>query len=297
MNKLKQLHFIVNPISGKGKSLVTEKLLHTHFPVSEYTIDIQFTKYKKHAIELVHEAIQANTDLIVACGGDGTINEVASQLVNSKIPLGIIPQGSGNGLSSNLKIPRNLDQALQVIKNFKVDAIDVGKINDHFFFSNTGIGFDASLIKHYELSQKRTLKGYIQAGLTAFFEKKKSEVLLVKKGENQFSILPFLIFVSNSNEMGYRMSITPKASLQDGLLDVVMIPQTNPINKVIWSTSLLLKKSHWFQKIQTFQTNKIQLEGEEITEFEVQIDGEFKTLLSKEITIQVLPKSLKILMP
>lgn len=297
MNKLKQLHFIVNPISGKGKSLVTEKLLHAHFPASEYNIEIHFTKFKNHAIELVHEALQANTDLIIACGGDGTINEVASQLVNSKIPLGIIPQGSGNGLSSNLKIPRNLGQALQVIKNFKVDAIDVGKINDHFFFSNTGIGFDASLIKHYELSQKRTLKGYIRAGLTAFFEKKKSEALLVKKGENQFSILPFLIFVSNSNEMGYRMSITPKASLQDGLLDVVMIPQTNPINKVVWSTSLLLKKSHWFKKIQTFQTNKIQLEGEEITELEVQIDGEFKTILSKEITIQVLPKSLKIIMP
>ncbi|MGB5205011.1 diacylglycerol/lipid kinase family protein [Eudoraea sp.] len=94
------------------------------------------------------------------------MNEVASCLVGTKIPLGIAPVGSGNGLASNLGVPRNLRRALKIIKGRHIVEIDAGSINDNYFFNNTGVGFDASIIKNYESSERRTLIGYLKACYT-----------------------------------------------------------------------------------------------------------------------------------
>ncbi|MGK4567793.1 diacylglycerol/lipid kinase family protein [Flavobacterium sp. 3HN19-14] len=153
------IHFIINPISGKGNHVLDEATLRPYFPESQYKIVTYHTKYKKHATELTNSIIGYNPDCIVACGGDGTINEVASCLVNADIPLGIIPVGSGNGLASNLNIPRNLEKAIDIIKNGITSKIDVGTVNGQCFFSNMGVGIDAMIIKKYELGRKTNASG------------------------------------------------------------------------------------------------------------------------------------------
>jgi len=124
---LKHIHFIVNPISGKGKHAISTEFLSQYFDIEKHTVTIKLSEYKKHAIQLTQESINENATIIVACGGDGTINEVASCLVNTNIILGIIPVGSGNGLASNLKISKNIEHAIHKIINHHVEKIDVGK--------------------------------------------------------------------------------------------------------------------------------------------------------------------------
>ncbi|PZR12602.1 MAG: lipid kinase [Flavobacterium psychrophilum] len=288
------IHFIVNPISGKGKHQITTSYIKNFFPVDEYIIQVDYTEYKNHATELTKIAIEANPDIIVACGGDGTINEVASCLIGTNITLGIVPVGSGNGLASNLQIPRELTKALHIIKTGNTTAIDVGKINDQYFFSNTGIGIDAAIIKNYEYSGKRTLISYIKSTLKASLEFKPSKTL-ISLPNRLIADLPFMLFISNSNEMGYGMSLTPKASLTDGLLDLVIIPQLSFREKIVLGLYVLQNKIKKFKKAQHFLTDKLHLELPDKIFPDVQIDGEYHKFKTIRLDISVLPNALKVI--
>ena len=289
------IHFIVNPIAGKGKSLITETILKPFFIGSLHRLVIKHSAFKKHATQLTKDSIAEKADIIVACGGDGTINEVARCLVGSDIPLGIIPMGSGNGLASNLNIPKKIRKALEIIKNRYVIKIDVGQINNKPFFSNMGIGFDASVIKHYESSQKRTLYGYIGACLTSIKDIKKNKELSVSINETSSFVDPFIIMVSNSNEMGYNLSLTPKASLQDGLLDVLVISKLNRIKMLCLGVLILFRKVTWLREAKMFQISKLQLSTNDESYFETQIDGEFQKIDNGILNISICKSALNVL--
>lgn len=111
---MKYLHFIVNPISGTGRHEITEHLIRQFLPADGFQIEVHHTAYKGHATDLSKAALALNADIVVACGGDGTINEVASVLVGTGKKLAIIPLGSGNGLSANLNIPKVISDALNI---------------------------------------------------------------------------------------------------------------------------------------------------------------------------------------
>lgn len=291
------IHFIVNPIAGKGKSTLTKEFLEQFFVKGLHLLTVKHSDYKRHATELTKNSIKENADIIVACGGDGTINEVASCLVGNSIPLGIIPLGSGNGLASSLGIPRNIRQALEIIKNSHVTKIDVGSINENYFFSNTGLGFDASVIKNYESSKGRTLSGYLRACLTSFKESNHHQNIQIQINGLNFRIDPFMIFVSNSNEMGYRLSLTPKASLQDGLLDVLIISKIGRL-KMLWlGFLLLLNRPYLLREAQSFQTDSLELYTDNGTALNTQIDGELHSVQNGIISIKNIKNGLKVVVP
>ena len=126
--------FIINPISGNGKGKLIEPEILTYFKNKNRAIKIIFAEYAGHAKQIALDELANHHDAIIACGGDGTINEVAQSLVNTSTPLGILPIGSGNGLASNLHIPKDISEALAVIEEQFVLQMDVGKLNDHYFF-------------------------------------------------------------------------------------------------------------------------------------------------------------------
>lgn len=291
---MKQIHFIVNPISGKGKHNICEELLLKFFSPEDFKVVIHFSKYKKHAIELTQHAIKQSPDVIVACGGDGTIHEVATQLVNTDIALGIVPVGSGNGLASNLEISKNVDQAIENIKSGVVKRIDVGKINHKYFFSNMGFGIDATIIENYEKSGSRKLLSYLKAALQSAkkFEFKNIEVTIDGK---QKKIKPLLLFISNSNEMGYSMTLTPKASLQDGLLDVLMVPKINTLQKFYFGLLVLLKKTDRFTKAEWKQVQSLEVAIADYETNVIQLDGEYYLFKENTFNIEVLSSALKVL--
>ncbi|TDT46257.1 YegS/Rv2252/BmrU family lipid kinase [Maribacter spongiicola] len=292
-----RIHFIVNPIAGHGHASFTKEDLQPYFIRGIHELTVKISEYKKHATELTKSSILENANIIVACGGDGTINEVASCLIGTNIALGILPMGSGNGLASNLKIPKKRRKALEIIRNKHIEHMDVGKINGRYFFSNTGVGFDASLIKHYESSEKRTLLGYIRACATTFRDINKNTPLSIVVDEEVPMANPFIILISNSNEMGYKLSLTPKASLQDGLLDVLVIKNISRI-KMLWLGFLILiRKVHWLKESRSFQTKNVHIKCNQSDFFDTQVDGEHKRIDTNELTISLVEKSLFVLTP
>ncbi len=289
-----KIHFIINPIAGKGENELSEALLETYFPKTEYSISIKKSEFALHAKALTKTSIEEGAEIIVACGGDGTINEVASCLVNTSVVLGILQMGSGNGLASNLKIPKNIKRALAIIKNQNIITIDTGTINGEPFFSNTGVGFDAHVISDFEENTTRQLFSYLQSTLRTLKKYHYKNVVELKYNETTELISPFLLFVSNSNEMGYKMSLTPKASLQDGLLDVVIVPELSYFKLFIFTLLFLFKKHHWLKEVRFKQITSLEIKSIDDIILKTQKDGEFFVPNEPKIEIAIHPKNLNV---
>ena len=293
---MKIVHFIVNPIAGKGKSQITKQYLSAYFEKNYYSIVVKHSSYKGHATLLVQQSINEKAEIIVACGGDGTINEVASCLVNSKILLGIIPIGSGNGLARNLKIPKNINKAIQRIKGQKAISIDVGRINGEYFFSNIGFGFAANTISNFESSSNRRLITYLRATLQSIRSFKNDAKYTIEINGKEAVLHPFLVFVSNTNIMGYNFSITRKAILNDGFLDVVIIDRLNKF-KILYLTFLFLLRSE--HKIKEYSYHRVEnatmkIENQDI-EIIFELDGELRRTNPVVLHLEVLKESLKVI--
>ncbi len=285
----------MNPAAGSGNHLMSQEFLEKFFEKESYKITIKNSDYKKHAKSLTLASIADGADIIVACGGDGTINEVATCLVNTNIILGIIPLGSGNGLASNLKIPKTIESAIALIKTKNVKKIDVGLINEHYFFSNTGIGIDAQVIRHYENSNQRKLLSYIKSTLKALKNLNYLNHITVEINGEKIQTNPFMVFISNSNEMGYKISLTPMASLQDGLLDVLIVSKISRLKSLYFGFLILIKKQHLIKEAKCYQSNAIKIHQTHKKGYESQIDGEFFNLDCPELRISLLEKSLQVI--
>jgi len=291
------IHFIVNPISGNGNNLITPKLVSGVFNFDEFKVKIKQTQRPKHAKELALKSIKEGADVIVACGGDGTVNEIASSLVGSNVKLGIVPMGSGNGLASALKIPKSISGALNVIKNSNSTQIDVGEINKHYFFSNTGIGFDANVINNYSKTKQRRLGSYLKASLLTFFNNPPSLSVKITTESKSLRLKPFMVFVSNSNEMGYDISLTPKASIQDGMLDAIIVEPLNKLEIIYFGFLLLIKRPQSFKKAHYFLTKNLEITNLEKGGVLAQIDGESVQIKANQINIQIKQAALSVVVP
>ena len=158
---MKKLIFIVNPISGTQSKELILNLLDEKIDKEKYIWDVVYTKRAGHAIEIAAQAAEMKTDVVVAIGGDGTINEIGRSLVHTETALGIIPCGSGNGLARHLHIPMEPKKALEIINDGICDIIDYGKINGTDFFCTCGVGFDAFVSLKFANAGKRGLLTYL----------------------------------------------------------------------------------------------------------------------------------------
>lgn len=291
------IHFIVNPISGKGKNKLDSQVISSVLNNNDFHVVIKTTKYANNAAALTKASILEGANAIIACGGDGTVNEVASQLVDSPILLGIIRLGSGNGLASHLGISPSINEALEVIKQYNNTKIDVGTVNEHFFFSNMSLGIGARIINHYTGFKKRQIVSYLRASFKALLYKSPSQIVDLEIDNFKKTLDPLVLFVSNSNEMGYNLSFTPKASLQDGKLDVVFTEQLSFVEKILFASQLIFNKHKRYKKANYFLTDNIKVTNKKQKEFLTQLDGESIIIKSKELNISIKKGALNVLVP
>lgn len=288
--------FIINPIAGKGKGKIVASRIQQFFHEKSINIQISFTEKSGHATELTKQFISLKPNVIVACGGDGTINEVAQALVGTDIALGIIPIGSGNGLAANLHIPKSIDNALETILKQKTKTIDAGKINHQYFFSNIGFGIDAAVIEQYAQTKKRNFLGYVSASTKALFQYKPKSFSIKIDDEKELKNDYYFLFCSNSNEAGYGISFSPKAKLNDGKLDFLAIKKLNFIQQIQFSICVLLKRIEKMNQAEVLQirsANFINNDAETIA----QIDGEAVVLNEKNIEVSVVSNALHVIIP
>ena len=232
MGDRKKIWFIVNPISGtKNKAgIVTE--IHRQMTPDRFDTEIRYTQRKGHAAQIAAEAIEQGVDVVVAVGGDGTVNETARALIHTNVALGIVPCGSGNGLARHLGLPLNAGKALAVICECNIHSLDYGLINGQPFFCTAGVGFDAFLSDRFNRSGHRGLLSYVENAITAGVTYKPETYDLEIEGgpdteESRQVHRAFLITCANASQYGNDFFIAPHASMSDGLMDVtVMEPFT-----------------------------------------------------------------------
>lgn len=293
--------FLINPISGtRNKNRLTEAIRKE-------------TKQRNIPFEIIPTAIEGKYDFlkekiarenitdVIVCGGDGSINHVASALIGINVNIGIIPMGSGNGLAFAAKIPFNIFKALDVIFNGKSNAVDGFYVNNRFGCMLCGLGFDAQVAHAFFNEKKRGLFTYIKISLRHFFCSKFYS-FKVEVNNKTFKTDAFFISIANSNQYGNYVTIAPQALLNDGLLDVVIIKKRNKIQTVI---SLLKQiglgqiqpSSDLFKKdksVYYFQTDQIIIQNPELAP--LHIDGEPAETKDK-VEIKILPNAFKLIQP
>jgi YegS/Rv2252/BmrU family lipid kinase len=192
---------------------------------------VAFTEGPGHARVLARQAVDEGADVVVAWGGDGTINEVASVLVYSRGTLGIVPVGSGNGLARELGIPRSPEDALTVALSGATRVIDAGELNGRLFFNAAGVGFDAHVAEVFASSSghRRGFTSYAAATIRELFQYQSSIYTIEADGRPAGDIRALLVSVANTRQWGNGARIAPHAVMDDERLDLVAITARPPV--------------------------------------------------------------------
>jgi diacylglycerol kinase (ATP) len=285
--------FIINPISGGRGKLRIPDFIDKYLDKEKFSPNFVFSEYVGHAGELADEAATKNFDVIIAAGGDGTINEVATKVLKHNKILGILPLGSGNGLARFLSISKNLRYALSIINNFKIDEIDTAEFNQKCFFNLAGMGFDAHLSSVFSKDKKRGLSGYVKLGFKEVFNYKAQTYHLNIDGA-EYTRKAFAISIANSSQYGNDVYIAPNASVKDGLLDVCIIKPFPIIKLPVLGYVMLRGKAESSDMIEIIKGKNIKIIREK--EGAVHVDGE-PLQMGVEIEAVINPLSLKVIVP
>ena len=260
----------------------------------KYDHTITLTEYGGHAAELTKQAVKNQYDIIVAVGGDGTINEVATNMIGAKQTFAIVPYGSGNGLARHLHLPLKPKNVITEVINKGVKAkIDTASMNVVPFVSIAGVGFDAIIADFFAKAPNRGFKTYFKLVTEKYFKFKPEKYHLILDDNEEIDCEPLFISFANSNQFGFNAAVSPQASLNDGLLDICIFKKPNVIQVPYVAERLLtqhIDKTHF---VDIHKASKIQVirEKEEIAN----IDGE-AVMMPEKLQIIINPLSLNILL-
>ncbi|MBD3377060.1 YegS/Rv2252/BmrU family lipid kinase [candidate division KSB1 bacterium] len=292
--KLKNVKFIQNPRSGVIKSpvfvrrLITKTLEHAHFD-----FDFVETRYRGHAHEMAKKFSRQGVDAIVAIGGDGTANEVASALVHTSTAMGIVPTGSGNGLARGVNIPVSIRGAARCLLDGRIRKIDAGRIQDRYYFVVAGVGFDALVGKLFD---DRSLRGplpYFTIGFREFLHYR-PQVFILKFDGKQVIVPALLVTIANTKQWGNGAIIAPHAHVDDGLLDVCILHRLTFLYALYHLPKLFTGKIDKIRKYERYQTNHLEIIREKPGPFHS--DGE-PGIADAHLFLSVEPSALNIIVP
>lgn len=277
------IYFIYNPNAGSKSPKQRGKIITLLNSVPNSMLLV--TSKPLEAIALAQTAINNKAEKIIAVGGDGTINEVATTLIGSNIPLGIIPIGSGNGLARHLNIPLTPVKALQKALQNNNSLIDVGFINERPFFCTAGIGFDAEVAHQFAKQNKRGLINYIKATIITLFRYKPISTNIEGINQQLFSLT-----IANANQFGNNAFISPLSNIQDGNIEIVKILPLNYWNAMVVGIKLFLKKISNSKNIQVQTITNTIIEYQ--TGMPMHLDGEAIFTEAAKLNISIRPASL-----
>ena len=244
---------IINPVSGTGSKAGLPDMIVSHLEPSGFDIDVRYTTCHGDATRLARQAVELGYHAVLACGGDGTVNETARALCGSSTALGIIPAGSGNGLARHIGIPIDPELSLHVIEQNNIVNVDYGTVNGSEFFCTMGIGFDAAVSHRFARQSRRGLMMYIKSAIDEYKNFKAATYTLSANGE-LITEQAFIIAVANASQYGNNAYIAPEASITDGLLDVTIIHAGNPLETARMGIDMMTGYLNKNVLIQTFRT-------------------------------------------
>ena len=279
--------FIINPISGTGKQNNIEDYISKYF----INYDVFFTKRPGHATSLSKQAIIDKIDILIVVGGDGTVNECLTPLINTNIALGIIPCGSGNGLANHIGINSNIKKALYQMIASKQDLIDVCLVNDKAFINVSGVGFDSHIAHLFSKLKKRGLFSYLLVVIKELSYSAKNYEIQHNKITRK--IKAFMISFANGSEYGNGVKIAPNAVINDGLIDFIIVKEFPKWKIPFFVIQLFTGAVNKYKFVEIIRAKSMKIVSNNTL---VHLDGEPYTT-NNPIKISIIKQSLKILKP
>lgn len=284
--------FIANPKSGLGKHEGVEEIASRILQSAGIDFEFHWTNAPGHARQLSQEAVNNGVRMVVAVGGDGSVNECGSALVHSDTALGIIPCGSGNGLARHLGIPLQVEKAIQTLTNCRKRTIDTAKLNGTPYLGVAGVGFDAHVGNIFSTFGKRGFLSYVRITLSEY-RKYAPRLFKIEIDGKEMESEALLVAVANSSQFGNNARITPGALDDDGLLDIAVLQKFPLISGFGIARKLFGGQLDRSQYISYHQAQRVLIrQSDEIAH----IDGEpFNS--GKRLEFEVVPESLKVAVP
>jgi YegS/Rv2252/BmrU family lipid kinase len=290
----KRIHVVINPAAGQPEPIL--HILNGVFRPAGANWDVSITHEYGDATRQAREAAEGGADVVVAYGGDGTVMEVVNGLVATKVPLGILPGGTGNVLSVELDIPQTSEAAAQLLvsEEAQIRMVDVGQSGDKHFLLRAFIGFDARRIElaTRDMRDRFGKAAYFIAALKAMPESEAVRYFLTLDGE-EAECEGITCIVENAGSMGVRgLSLAPDISISDGLLDVIVIHGLDPLSLASALGSIADKPldpdsfHHWQAREITIATDPPQA-----------VIGDGESWGETPITMKVLPSAVPVIAP
>ena len=275
--------FIINPISGGINKTQIPSLVDQYLDHQKFDADIVYSDYHGHAREIAKKAILSGVEIIVAVGGDGTINEVATEVSSLGKIMAIVPCGSGNGLARTLNIPLSHAKAIARINALNTIKIDVGIFNERKFFNMGGMGFDAHISFLFAKSVGRGLIGYAKSILKEI-STYKPNFYTVELDGLKIERVAFMLSIANSSQYGNNAHVSPEASVQDGLLDVCIIKPFPLWKFPALGFRMFAKSTHYSKYVEIIKAKHIVISRAK--EGPIHLDGE-PFMMGEKLTIDV----------
>ena len=290
MNKQK-IRFILNPVAGAADKSGLPDQIGRILRTDRFDFDVHVSAYAGHAKALAREAVEQRYDVVAVAGGDGTINEVGTELIGTDVALAVIPFGSGNGLSRCLHIPLNPVKALELINRMAVCRIDTVTVNGVPFISIAGTGYDAQVADDYARDARHGFNTYLHYIVKNYFTLGEKEYTL-QLSDRSFTTKAFFISFANSNQMGYDVPISPNASLWDGKVDICIVRKPNALELPIVGSFFLSSHMDKAPKVDILQVPEATIIRPEAAV--LNIDGESR-MFEKDLHIKINPLSLHVI--
>ena len=292
---LSELHLVWNPVAGNGAAVKAYEAVTRELATRGVPFESSKSEYPGHAVELAKQAMENGAKKIAAIGGDGTIREVASALLNTDVPLGIISCGTGNDIVRPLKIPNDPLQALEVVLSGEPRHMDAAMANDLLYFNVAGFGFDVDVLHYVEIYKKKMKNGslaYLRGLISAIANLQSRKTKITWPGGSMEEDV-LIIAAGNGTHFGGGMMVTPNADPFDGQLDICVM---HGVKKRDALTLLpkFLKGNHVGTKFVTyFRTTELTAVCEPSSLLDV--DGD--VLPGTPVTFRILPQSLWVVVP
>jgi diacylglycerol kinase (ATP) len=296
-NKSIRVKLIANPGAGKAAdSAKNLKLVTGHLEKLGLKVDVAFAKPKEEATPIARRAVKDGYKIVIAMGGDGTIEAVMRGMFGGKARLGIIPVGTENNIAKSLGIPKDLLEACALIASDHTLKLDMGQVTTKkgkkfLFFEMVTVGLSAAVYPDAHKAADGKLSGIMVAALTLIHQVTKPKVFLTLDDESKIEVETMLVMVSNTPEFGKNFLVAPKASLQDGLLDISVYPDFSKAELLRYYADVVDGGNSGDGKVQRYQARKLKIK----TSPKLQVMADGVELGKGTVTIKVRPGALRVI--
>lgn len=285
--------FIVNPHAGVQRNIRSRVIAACEEAGIDFTLET--TQYAGHATEMAANASEMGFDLVVAIGGDGTINEVGRALIGTEMPLGVVPAGSGNAFARALNLPLDPAKACRAFIQPEIRKLDVGRVGNALFFSTAGIGLDAEIAHRYaNRTGRRGFLPYLVLTALSLLSYRPQVFRLKLDSNDEIERTPLFVAIANMPDFGGGATIAPRAMPDDGFLDVCVFTHPGWIHLALNTYRLFNGTFDQMPGVEIFRAKKIHITRQKGDWF--QFDGEVEKG-PKELVFEIMPGALTLILP